>query len=179
MNFACTLFHCHLCSVQLYHIFSTLSYKRHDFRGGKKLNIKFVFDFLYIFYEIFLILRRTEGGIIINEYHVDFYGKYPLYLSDFNKIWMFSTDFRKMSKCQISWKAVKWEPSSSMRTGRWTYRQTWSSLLSLFAVLRKSLKYRFFRKFHQVQLAYCVKVCYRGADKSLARPTSRCILFDG
>ena len=23
---------------------------------------------------------------------------------------------------------------------------------------------------------YC---CYRGADKSLARPTSRCILFDG
>ena len=22
-------------------------------------------------------------------------------------------------------------------------------------------------------------ICYRGADKSLARPTSRCILFDG
>ena len=24
-----------------------------------------------------------------------------------------------------------------------------------------------------------VVCCYRGADKSLARPTSRCILFDG
>jgi hypothetical protein len=25
----------------------------------------------------------------------------------------------------------------------------------------------------------CVCVLYRGADKALARPTSRCILFDG
>jgi len=28
-------------------------------------------------------------------------------------------------------------------------------------------------------LAILRKVIYRGADKSLARPTSRCILFDG
>ena len=26
---------------------------------------------------------------------------------------------------------------------------------------------------------YCLSCYYRGADKSLARPTSRCILFDG
>jgi hypothetical protein len=26
---------------------------------------------------------------------------------------------------------------------------------------------------------FTVKMTYRGADKSLARPTSRCILFDG
>jgi len=28
-------------------------------------------------------------------------------------------------------------------------------------------------------IATGTKHCYRGADKSLARPTSRCILFDG
>ena len=32
-------------------------------------------------------------------------------------------------------------------------------------------------KIHCVQWAG--KVCYKGADKSLARPTSPCILFDG
>ena len=26
---------------------------------------------------------------------------------------------------------------------------------------------------------FCIVAMYRGADKSLARPTSRCILFDG
>ena len=28
-------------------------------------------------------------------------------------------------------------------------------------------------------VTYILQVCYRGADKSLARPTSRFILFDG
>ena len=28
-------------------------------------------------------------------------------------------------------------------------------------------------------ISYKGKLLYRGADKSLARPTSRCILFDG
>ena len=34
---------------------------------------------------------------------------------------------------------------------------------------------RFYRRLGNV----CVYVCTRGADKSLARRTSRCILFDG
>jgi len=47
--------------------------------------------------------------------------KYRLLLSDFNESWTSSADFLKILKYQISWKAVKWEPSCSMRADRWTW----------------------------------------------------------
>jgi len=49
--------------------FSTLSHKRHDFRGGKLLNMKCVFWFsLQLLSEHFSFLRRNERDMIKNVY---------------------------------------------------------------------------------------------------------------
>jgi hypothetical protein len=46
--------------------------------------------------------------------------EYPLLFFDVNEIWIFSTDFRKILKNQISLKSFQWEPSCSTRMGRQT-----------------------------------------------------------
>jgi hypothetical protein len=42
--------------------------------------------------------------------------KWPLLLSDFNELLIFSADFQKIVMYQISSKSVQWEPSFSMPT---------------------------------------------------------------
>jgi hypothetical protein len=103
--------------------FSTLSHKRHDFLKKKLLNMKCVFWFsLRLLSETFLILRPSQRDIIINVHRSS--RKVPVILVSFNGSWIFSTDFRKIHKHQLSWKSVKWEQSCSMRTDRRTERQT-------------------------------------------------------
>jgi hypothetical protein len=83
----------------------------------KVLKTECVFWFsLQLFPETFLILRRNESDMI--TMYTAFHIKYPLFLSDFSEIWIFSTDFRKFLKYQISWKSFQWEPSCSMWTDR-------------------------------------------------------------
>ena len=43
--------------------------------------------------------------------------KHPSIVLESNKTWIFSKEFRKILKYQISWKFDQWEPSCSMRTG--------------------------------------------------------------
>jgi len=50
--------------------------------------------------------------------------KLHLLLSHFNHTGIFSTDFRKILKYQISWKSDDWEPSCSVRTDRQTDGRT-------------------------------------------------------
>jgi hypothetical protein len=50
--------------------------------------------------------------------------QYPLFLSNCNENWIFSRDFRKILKYQISWKSVQKEPSCSMRKEGRTDGQT-------------------------------------------------------
>jgi hypothetical protein len=41
-------------------------------------------------------------------------------MSDFNDIWIYWTDFRKVLRYQISWTSFQLEPSCSMRTDEQT-----------------------------------------------------------
>jgi hypothetical protein len=56
------------------------------------------FDFLYNF-EKFLILIRLEQDII--KMSIVLHLKYPLFLSDFNEIWIFFRDFQKILRYEI------------------------------------------------------------------------------
>jgi len=51
-------------------------------------------------------------------YCINLHVKYPIFWSDFNYTWNFSTYFWKTFKYQILWKSVQWEQSCSMRTDR-------------------------------------------------------------
>jgi hypothetical protein len=52
--------------------------------------------------------------------YISLHVKYPLFLYDFTLI--FTADFRKILKYQISYKSVQWEPSFPMRADGQTDR---------------------------------------------------------
>jgi hypothetical protein len=66
--------------------------------------------------------------------------KYRLFLSDFNESLIFSTDFRKILKYEVSWRSVQWQPSCSMVTNGQTDRQTWQKLIVAFRYFANALK---------------------------------------
>jgi len=106
----------------LEYIFFTLCHKRHDFRKTV-LRIKCVlWCSPQSLSEIILVIRRTERDMI--KMYIGLHVKYPLFFSDFNETWIFSTDLWKILKYQIIWKFGRWEPSCSM----WTERRNMTKL---------------------------------------------------
>jgi len=70
------------------------------FEGKKVIEHKIcVSIFSATFYEQFLILRWIKRDMI--EMNIGFHVKYPLFLSDFNESWIFSTEFRKNLKIKF------------------------------------------------------------------------------
>jgi hypothetical protein len=88
------------CHALLY--FSTLSYKRHDYRGKKFTDyIICVFWFsVQSLAETFLIIRRNERYTIRNVYW-SASCKVPDILSDFHETWIFVTDLKKNSNIKL------------------------------------------------------------------------------
>jgi hypothetical protein len=72
--------------------------------------------------------------------YTDIHVRYPLFLSDINETWIFSTDFRKILKYEISRKSVKWEPNCGMRSDRQT---DMTKLIMAFRILPKRLRNKF------------------------------------
>ena len=80
------------------------------------------FDFLYKFCskhfsfqeELSEIWSKLSSGLDV---------EFPLFLSVFSEIWIFSTVFRKIFKYQISWKFFQRQPSCSIRTDGRTDRR--------------------------------------------------------
>jgi hypothetical protein len=69
--------------------------------------------FLQVLSETFLIVGITERDMI-KKMRIDLHVKCQLFLSEINKTWLFSIDFRKILQYEISLKPVWWELSHSI-----------------------------------------------------------------
>ena len=106
MQCTCVVLYCHSGLS----VFTPQSLTRLNFGGGGSIRHKMCVLILTVFVlsEIFLVIRRTVRGIIINVYK--FHVKCSLFLLDFNQTWIFPTDFRK--KIYIYWNIKFHKPLS-------------------------------------------------------------------
>jgi len=114
MQCACAVLYCHLWPPRVYHIFSTLSQTRHDFRGK------------VIKYLVCVLIFSTTFFWNISHY----WENSTRYYRKCTYVFMYSTRyscqvliklefsrhiFERILKYQFSWKSVQWEWSCSMR----------------------------------------------------------------
>ena len=80
--------------------FYTLSYKRHDFRKNITEYKMCILIFSTSASEDFSFYE--EFSKILSSMYKRFHVKHPLFVSDFNKTWIFLTGFRKNTQNKIS-----------------------------------------------------------------------------
>jgi hypothetical protein len=85
------------CVLKASPCFSTLSNKRHDFR--KKVTEHKMCVLIFSTHFIWNFSHSKENSARYCHKCEKFSCKYPLFLSDFNKAWIFSTDFLKSLRC--------------------------------------------------------------------------------
>jgi hypothetical protein len=66
----------------------------------------------------------------MSEMIIGIHVKYPLFLSDLNETWIFSTDSRKNAQIYILLKSAQWEPSCSTRPDEQTDTREGNSHIS-------------------------------------------------
>ena len=84
------------------HYFSTLSHKNDTIFEEKLIAYKMCFDFSLQFCLKPFSFSEEERIMVWSHMYIGLHVKFPLFLSDFNKTWLFSTDFRNILKYQIS-----------------------------------------------------------------------------
>jgi hypothetical protein len=76
-----------------------------------------------------LIFKELTGRRLYKSFGVkgfmnmSLHVKYPLFLSECNKPWIFSTNLREIFKYQTSWKSLQWKPRWSIQMDRLTDRK--------------------------------------------------------
>ena len=110
----------HLWSAPLHNIFPHYLINGTSFGKKKSYWTQNVLIFFTTF--VWNISHSKQKWEMWWKIYIGLHVKDLLFLSDYKGSWIFSTDFRKIFKYQISWKFVQWEPSCSMRTDGKTYR---------------------------------------------------------
>jgi hypothetical protein len=105
--------------LRLYHIFPHYLINGPIF--GQMLRNNFFFRFLWNFC-LKLSLPQEEVSEVLSSKYVDIRVKCQLFLWNFNNTGFFPQITKKILKYQNSLKSALWEPSCSVRTGRWTWR---------------------------------------------------------